>query len=459
MPNTDPGSLDDLASRLSRESSASLLPSHYEGESVGERLELVDAVRCGRATWVSVLRGSTGRMIAAPLVEESDGVRRARPGDGVAASLLDLLRVDCGLGRGFDLRTLQPPSVDPRRAVSRGAHTSERAMGVDQTHESVVITGDGLAAGAVVKWSVAAESTPAPTLVAHLSAAGFHDMARPWGFVTWSGSPGESPVLVASVVDFLPDATDGWTWAVTDAEGFARHSTGLEEATAEMVDLGRVVADLHLALATPTEEIPTPVVVADEREIRRWRELATSLLDDVVHLVDGDEGDRLRAHEPAMRRILDTASERNSAVAIPVHGDLHVGQVLRWAGGYAIGDFDGNPVIPADERMVPQPAARDVAGLVQAIDHVGRVVIRRLDGGDPDRAVRWIMRAQTRFLRAYRERLTTGGRPEFWDDELLLAFRVEQECREFLYAVRHLPRWRYVPDQALEALMQEHRDR
>ena len=32
-------------------------------------------------------------------------------------------------------------------------------------------------------------------------------------------------------------------------------------------------------------------------------------------------------------------------------------------------------------------------------------------------------------------------------------FAVEQECREYVYAARHLPRWLYVPDAALPALL------
>ena len=137
---------------------------------------------------------------------------------------------------------------------------------------------------------------------------------------------------------------------------------------------------------------------------------------------------------------------------IPVHGDLHVGQVLRWTGGYAVGDFDGNPVLPVAERLRPQPAARDVAGMLQSIDHVGRVVNRRVEGADPERVASLDCHGPGAILEAYRDRLRTNGRAQLLDERLLLPFQVEQECREFLYAVQHLPRWRYVPDQALQAL-------
>jgi len=91
--------------------------------------------------------------------------------------------------------------------------------------------------------------------------------------------------------------------------------------------------------------------------------------------------------------------------------------------------------------------------MLQSIDHVGRVVDRRVAGADPTKVQRWIAEAQATFLAAYEQRLARRQMTDLLDRRLLMPFQVEQECREFLYAVRHLPRWRYVPDQALQALI------
>jgi maltokinase len=81
------------------------------------------------------------------------------------------------------------------------------------------------------------------------------------------------------------------------------------------------------------------------------------------------------------------------------------------------------------------------------------VVQRRTQGVDPEAVERWIAATCQDFLAAYRQRLKSTGHSELFDDRLLLPFAIEQECREFIYAVRHLPHWRYVPDEALPALM------
>ena len=61
--------------------------------------------------------------------------------------------------------------------------------------------------------------------------------------------------------------------------------------------------------------------------------------------------------------------------------------------------------------------------------------------------------AQRDFLAGYRAGLEAAGRPELLDDRLLLPMQVQQECREYAYASRYLPHWRYVPDAALPDLL------
>ena len=118
-----------------------------------------------------------------------------------------------------------------------------------------------------------------------------------------------------------------------------------------------------------------------------------------------------------------------------IHGDLHVGQVLRSSSGELyVNDFDGDPL--AADRTAPDAPARDVASMTCAIDHVGRVVARR----HPEHAAAaaaWSERSRGTFLDAYRSGL--GDRRALFDDRLLAPFEVAQEAHEFVYAARYLP--------------------
>ena len=42
---------------------------------------------------------------------------------------------------------------------------------------------------------------------------------------------------------------------------------------------------------------------------------------------------------------------------------------------------------------------------------------------------------------------------ELFDERLLRPLEVAQECHEYVYAAGFLPRWRYVPDLAIRALV------
>ena len=137
-----------------------------------------------------------------------------------------------------------------------------------------------------------------------------------------------------------------------------------------------------------------------------------------------------------MRDVLESVGARSVAVQ-PVHGDLHVGQVLEWPGGLAVIDFDGNPTLSEAANAIRQPRERDIAQMLTSLDHVGRVVEER---GGGDRSA-WIAEARAGFLAAIGP----------VDEALLAAFEVEQECRELVYADRFLPRWRYAPMATLRA--------
>ena len=120
----------------------------------------------------------------------------------------------------------------------------EKAIGVDQTNESVIV-GDA----AVVKWATHLQEGPhpAPRRIGVLRDAGFGGMPTPWGLVTWR-SPDGAETLAASVDEYLPGAVDGWTWAVDLITAAARdgHPAPVADAAAEV---GTLVAELHAALS------------------------------------------------------------------------------------------------------------------------------------------------------------------------------------------------------------------
>ncbi|TMR96504.1 hypothetical protein [Nonomuraea basaltis] len=342
----------------------------------------------------------------------------------------------------FTVRHFQPlPSLSYDPGDLHTGVPAERDFGphVDQTNYSVVV-----AEKIVVKWLAPPVPLPHPTpeIFAHLVEAGFNDTAPPYAALTCVVDGRDH--LLALVTGYLPEARDGWEWCVDEAEA---------GRTAFAADLGRLTADLHLALATlpPPHDNPPFAVGSDDAGAtrdaaglarNRAAVRAEAALAEALALTDGVDGRWLATRAEHLSRELAPLDTPITTPQIRIHGDLHVGQILKWRDGYAIIDFDGNPTVTdADPH---QPPARDVAQLTTSLEHVAQVAIRRR-ATPPDRAAAWAAEARTTMLTAYKARLAAENRPDLLDETLIRPFEVEQECRELIYSARHLPRWRYAP--------------
>ena len=325
--------------------------------------------------------------------------------------------------------------------VSGVPMASERAVEGDQTNASIVV-----GERAIVKWfrRVGPGPSRAATLIAHLDAVGFGEMAPPLGSIVWR-SPAGAELTLAQGDAYLPAARDGWDWCVERLERHVAHGgercpTGCDPWIG--ASLGRLVARLHAALRTPSSVISEPASRASLEVVAGWRRAAGQTFDEATALPPGphDGGFVVPFIAPAMRADLDALPVDRPIPIQPVHGDLHVGQVLEWAGGLAVIDFDGNPALGTDANAVCQPVERDIAQMASSLDHVGRVADHRTAGAARPVVEAWIARTRRDFLGALAV-----------EPALLAAFEVEQECRELVYAARFLPRWRYAPLATLRA--------
>ena len=122
-----------------------------------------------------------------------------------------------------------------------------------------------------------------------------------------------------------------------------------------------------------------------------------------------------------------------------IHGDFHVGQILKTGQSDQLWviDFEGDPLATAEEAIDP---LRDVASMCASFFHVGAVAIKY--GADPVVINEWIVQAEAIFTATYFE----GNGFEI---KAVHALMRSLENRELKYADKFLPQWRYAPEFAI----------
>jgi maltokinase len=387
-----------------------------------------------------VLRGGDERAIDVALRLPDEAGRPAVAGDGAFEGMLMVLRDGADNGRFSCIRMGDVPEAG-----------GERAIEVDQTNRSVVV-----GERAVVK--LFRRTTPGPQpaidLPAHLAEVGFREMPTPLGALVWtdpSRDPADATVLVATAAAYLPGARDGWDWYLELLLGWLRGDHGDEAALAPAGPVGRLAGSLHVALATGSSRMPSPVAIVGRAEVASWKRRAAMSLEEALAWAGGDEGSRLRERSGRILAAFEIFDDVETASAMRIHGDLHVGQILRWEGGDAVTDFEGNPLTPSEIRNAPDTPMRDVASLIRSIDHLGRIAQRRRAGSLPE-IERWIEASRSAAIEGYVGALREAGHASLFEPRLLFPLEVAQICHEYAYAAQHLPSWMEIPDLAIRAI-------
>lgn len=348
--------------------------------------------------------------------------------------------------------------------VTGGSESAERVhpVGVEQSNTSLVYD-DRL----ILKLfrRVLPGPNPEVEITEGLGRVGFEHVAAPVATEVFDGSH------LAVVQPYLHGGTEGWAMALTSLRDlFGMRDTQQMpvidlsappppepdpadaggDFSSEAERLGVVTAELHLALAEAFGDYPAdPAAWAD------------AIAADAASL-DPSDLDPAAANEvlDALRSIAD------AGVATRIHGDYHLGQVMRTDTGWFILDFEGEPTRSMEERRRPASPLRDVAGMLRSLHYASCSVLAASQGGGSDRsdpeeealAAAWEARNRQAFLDGYLARTGKGDilpTDEAAVDILLRAFELEKAVYELHYERAHRPDWVGIPRAALRRLAEE----
>ena len=315
------------------------------------------------------------------------------------------------------------------------------------------------------------------------------------GLIEYAPTPNAEPTVLAMLQGLVANEGDGWKWTVEEldryyetcaAAAFPENISGelgdplelSERPTSQLArdhvgiyldfaaTLGRRTADLHLALASPTDNpafAPEPLTADDlQAQLADASQHAAGVFDMLKERVSylPDEVVEIAALVLSRRRRIlnylgNVKLDGLRAQRIRIHGDYHLGQVLRVKTDFVILDFEGEPARSLAYRRSKQCPLKDVAGMLRSFSYGAYGTLINYTARHPEDLARlepwaqlWERFVAAEFLRAYRKTVNgadflPAGRADF--RKLLDVFLLDKALYEILYELNSRPGWVRIP--------------
>ena len=272
----------------------------------------------------------------------------------------------------------------------------------------------------------------------------------------------------------LPAVSTSSPLGVARASQFAREHAGVALDAAAV--LGRRTAEMHLALASSkanTAFSPEPLTKEYfdnlQASINAQAALAYDLLRKTMSGLADDTVEIAALLLSHRTRILDGLGTSNidsmDGQRTRIHGDYHLGQVLRVKSDFVILDFEGEPARSLDIRRMKHSPLKDVAGMLRSFNYAAWAALMRYSSRRPEDQAKlepwarlWDESASTEFLHAYMQtmagsHLLPATPAAQWS--LLDLYLLEKAFYELVYELNSRPDWVKIPLMGVAALLQQ----
>ncbi|HTX23884.1 MAG TPA: maltose alpha-D-glucosyltransferase [Steroidobacteraceae bacterium] len=309
--------------------------------------------------------------------------------------------------------------------------------------------------------------------------AHFRNVVPLAGAVEYLAEDGTVATLVL-LQAFIQNQGDGWDYTLNYLLRFLEDRRSATATPAEahgaylalVHTLGQRTAELHRALATPTDDAAFTAEPITPDDVQRWRDAVREELQATFDLLShaqelpesvwGDAAKLLARRNVLLQRLDGVSASAARGLKIRHHGDYHLGQVLLQRNDFIIADFEGEPARPLAARRDKSSPLRDVASMLRSFVYARSMAMRRRALESDEESARWQplllaweRAARTQFLAAYAEAVRGSTLYSSFRETgpLLDLFELEKALYELRYEVRHRPDWIGIPLGSLLTLV------
>lgn len=346
---------------------------------------------------------------------------------------------------------------------------------------------------------------PDPEIGRYLTERTSFDRIPPYaGLIEYVPADEREHTILAMLEGLVANEGDGWKWTLDELDRYYESCARIpfpeaaagdrasvydlsERARSQVAQdhvgiyldaaaiLGHRTAEMHRALASAADDpafVPAPLTRADLEilleELLQHAVSVFDLLKERLSVLPNDVADLATSALARRRKVLDVFAafkgQSFETHRIRIHGDYHLGQVLRVKSDFVILDFEGEPARPLRERRAKQSPLKDVAGMLRSFSYAAYASLIHYTKRHPEDASRlepwtqlWWHSVGAEFLRAYRE---TAGQANFISlsrgdfRKLLNVFLLDKALYELRYELNSRPAWIRIPLMGILSLVE-----
>lgn len=236
--------------------------------------------------------------------------------------------------------------------------------------------------------------------------------------------------------------------------------------------LGEITGSFHKALTTSLDDDSFKAEDVTEEDIDNWLCYMITSADSILDKISKNLTSYSQQVQEKVSLILDNkavlikrlkdleALKDNNQKKIRIHGDYHLGQVLKTENDFVILDFEGEPIKTMEERRAKLLPHKDIAGMLRSFNYASCTCLYELPGVDDEElqnlknwAKIWEKLVTSAFLDGYLSVMDD----EFEDKEVfnrvLRAYKIDKAIYELDYEINNRPDWLKIPVEYLKSVV------